>query len=262
MAPLIVLTNDDGIDSPGLRASASALAQLGDLLIVAPSRQQTSMGRAFHGRGRAYPIIYRVNRKRVRAFAVATSPAVAVRHAVLLIAETKPALVVSGINYGENIGSGVTISATVGAALEAACLGVPALATSLETEPQYHRTHSPLVDFTIAGHFTRMLAQRILTHGLPPGADLLNLNVPSGATTATPWRWTRVSRQSYFRSKVVETRIGRRFRGYELNVQGEKIEPNTDIYAIRHDHVVSVSPLTIDLTAHTRPAELERWGKE
>ena len=98
--PLIVLVNDDGIASPGLRALAEALRDLGELLIVAPRDQQTSRGRAFLGGGVAEPIEYRIDGKRVRAFAVAASPAMAVRYAVLVCAERRPALIVSGINYG------------------------------------------------------------------------------------------------------------------------------------------------------------------
>lgn len=259
--PLIILTNDDGIRSPGLRAVARAVDDLGELLIVAPRAQQTSMGRAFHGRGHARPVMYLVNRHRLSAFAVPTSPAVTVRHALLLIAERQPALLISGINYGENIGSGVTISGTVGAALEAATLGVPAIAASVQTALKYHRSHSTAVDFSIAAQFTRMFAQRILERGMPRGVDVVNINVPAHAGESTPWRWTRVSRHSYFRSKVAETRRGKRFTGYELNVDSDSVERDSDIQAFLYEHVVSVSPLTIDLTARVRAPVLEHWFK-
>lgn len=259
VAPLIILTNDDGISSPGLRAVARAVDDLGELLIVAPRVQQTSMGRAFHGRGHAQAVIYLVNRHRVRAFAVPASPAIAVRHAVLLLAERRPALLISGINYGENIGSGVTISGTVGAAIEAAALGVPAIAASVQTELKYHRSHSTAVDFSVAAQFTRKFAQWILERGIPLGVDVLNINVPVGAREATPWCWTRVSRHSYFRSRVAETRRGKRFTGYELNVDQDAVERDSDIHALLYEHLVSVSPLTIDLTAHVTAPKLERW---
>lgn len=259
MAPLIILTNDDGIKSPGLRAVARAVDDLGELLIVAPRVQQTSMGRAFHGRGHARAVIYLVNRHRVRAFAVPASPAIAVRHAVLLLAERRPALLISGINYGENIGSGVTISGTVGAAIEAAALGVPAIATSVETAVKYHRSHSTTVDFSVAAQFTRKFAQWILERGVPSGVDVLNINVPVNARETTPWCWTRVSRHSYFRSQVAETRRGKRFTGYELNVDPDAVEQDSDIHALLYEHLVSVSPLTIDLTARVRAPKLERW---
>ncbi len=259
--PLIVITNDDGIQSPGLRAVARAVADLGELLIVAPRQQQTSMGRAFRGRGIARPVVYAVNRRRVRAFSVPTSPAIVVRHALLIVAEREPALVISGINYGENIGSGITISGTVGAALEAASLGVPAIAASLETAMQYHRTHSMAVDFAVAAAFIKKFARLVLARGMPRGVDVLNINAPRGASPSTPWRWTRVSRTSYFRSKVLVTRRGKRFAGYEHHADLEQVESDSDVYAIMQDGVVSVSPLTIDLTARVKPSRLEQWAK-
>ncbi len=259
--PLIVVTNDDGIKSPGLRAVARAVAGLGELLIVAPREQQTSMGRSFHGTGIAQTVVYAVNRRRVRAFAVRTSPAVVVRHALLLIADRVPSLVISGVNYGENMGSGITISGTVGAALESASLGVPSIAVSLETEQRYHRTHSRVVDFHVAAHFACRFASRVLEYGMPKGVDVLNVNVPAGASAATSWRWTRVSRMSYFESIVIETRGRRRFGGYEQVVKVDRVERDSDIYAILHDRVVSVSPLTIDLTARVPRSRLLTWAR-
>jgi 5'-nucleotidase len=261
MLPLIVVTNDDGIKSPGLRAAVRAVLDLGEVLVVAPREQQTSAGRAFRGRGHAQAVVYAVNRKRVRAFAVPTSPAVAVRHALLLIAERKPALLISGINYGENVGNGVTISGTVGAALEAASLGVPAMAVSLATAMEYHRSHSTAIDFSVAAQFTRQFARRVLARGMPRGTDVLNINVPEGACTSTPWRWTRVSRASYFRSTIAETRRGKRFAGYEMNIDRTTVERDSDVYAVVIDRLVSVSPLTIDLTARVSTSERAQWSR-
>lgn len=257
--PLILLTNDDGIESPGLRALARAVVDLGELLIVAPRQQQTSMGRALHGAGRERTRIYAVGHKRVRAYSVPTSPATAARNAILLLAERTPDLVISGINYGENIGTGVTISGTVGAAIEAATLEVPALAVSAQTDVKYHRSYSKSVNFSVAAQYAREFAVRVLEHGMPRGADLLNLNVPPQATVETGWRWTRVSRHSVFRSKVVTTRRGKRLEGYELNVAQDLVEPDSDIYVLYYDGVVSVTPMTVDLTARVQPEDLERW---
>lgn len=260
--PLILVTNDDGIKSPGLRAVARAVANLGELLIVAPREQQTSMGRSFQGTGTARSVIYAVSRRRVRAFAVPTSPAVVVRHAILLIADRAPSLAISGINYGVNIGSGITISGTVGAALESAGLGIPSIAVSLDTEQKYHRSNSKAVDFAVAAQFARRFAECVLRFGMPKGVDIININVPSGASLRTPWRWTRVSRKTYFQSVIVQTRTGRQFAGYERVAKPEDVEPDSDIYAVFHDRAVSVSPLTIDLTAHLRKSALEKWGHE
>lgn len=246
MKPLIVITNDDGVKSPGLLAAARALSGLGEILVVAPRRQQSSSGRAFYwNAGRVLKSEILVGRKRIRTMAVDASPAVTMRYALMLGVPRIPSLVVSGINYGENLGSGLTISGTVGAALEAAAEGIPALAVSLETDKQYHTSYSKRIDFEIAAHWTRWMAERILAHAIPENAPLVNLNVPSNALPETPWRVTRASHQAYFKSLVERGR----FVGYDVVVDAEKLERDSDIYALRVDRVVSVTPLTYDLTA-------------
>jgi 5'-nucleotidase len=215
-------------------------------LVIAPRRQQSSSGRAFYWKKR--PVVeseIQINGMRVPAVAVEASPAVTMRYALMLGVPRKPALVVSGINYGENLGSGLTISGTVGAALEAAVEGVPALAVSLETDKAFHMTHSKRVDFTTAAQWTRWMAERILAHAIPENAPVVSINVPSDATDETAWRVTRASHQAYFRSLVKNGR----FVGYDVVVNPETLEPDSDIYAVRVDRVVSVTPLTYDLTA-------------
>jgi 5'-nucleotidase len=257
--PLIVLTNDDGIKSPGLRAAAEAVSDLGDVLIVAPRHQQSSMGRSFLGNGASRPYNYALNGKRVRAYSVTTSPAPTVRHALLLIARRRPSLLISGINYGENLGNGITISGTVGAALESANLGVPAIAISLATSIEHHLSYSHEVDFSIAARYVREFAEDILKRGLPNGVDLLNLNIPKDVPFDVGWRWTRVSRSSYFHSTIKKTPRGKKFTGYDVKVDFESLEDDSDIAAVLIDGVVSVSPVTLDLTARVPRSELTRW---
>jgi 5'-nucleotidase len=259
--PLIVLVNDDGIKSPGLRAMARALDDLGEVLIVAPLEQQTSTGRSFRGGGIAQPVHYEIDGKHVRAFAVAATPAVATRYAVFIHADRRPALIVSGINYGENIGNGVTISGTIGAALEAASIGIPALAVSQAVDIALHFSHSEAVEFSIAAEWGKRFAQKILAKGMPRGADIVNVNVPEGATTKTPWRWTRTSRINYYRSIIKQTRRGKSITGYERVLDNPHPEPGTDVRAVMIDHVVSLSLLTLDLSARVTEKEKSRWGK-
>ena len=245
--PLILITNDDGVRSPGLIAAVTALRGLGDLYVVAPREQQSSSGRAFYWKHRrALKRILIVGQTRVPTIAVDASPAVSVRHALMLGVPRPPTLVVSGINYGENLGSGLTISGTVGAALEAAAEGIPALAVSLQTAPEYHTLYSTDINFAIAGYWTRWLATRILQNQVSRSIPLLNLNVPRSASRTTPWRITRASHEAYFRSLV---RDGR-FVGYDVIVERERLERDSDIYAILIDQVISITPLTYDLTAH------------
>nr|HID14911.1 hypothetical protein [Anaerolineae bacterium] len=198
--PLIVVTNDDGIASPGLRAAVRAALPLGELLVVAPDRQWSGAGRSMSrgpgGRISRSPL--EVDGQTVTAYQVDASPASVVLHALLELTPRRPALLISGINYGENLGTDVTISGTVGAALQGAALGIPALAASLQTPKETHTSPSDNVDFTAAIHFTRLFARRLLTTSLPFDVDLLKLDVPSDATPETPWRLTRVSRHVYF----------------------------------------------------------------
>jgi 5'/3'-nucleotidase len=259
--PLIVLTNDDGIRSPGLRAAVLAVMDLGDILIVAPRHQQSSMGRAFIGPGHARRRDYVAKGKHLRAYAVSSSPAPAVRHAALLVADRKPSLVISGINYGENLGNGVTVSGTIGAALEAANLGIPAMAVSVATSIEYHLSYSTHIDFSIAARYARKFAKQILNRGLPHGADVISINVPRNVARSVGWRWTRVSRSSYFHSTVEETQRGKRFSGYGVKVELETLERDSDIYALMVDGIVSVSPISLDLTAGVPRRDLVRWAK-
>jgi 5'-nucleotidase len=217
------------------------------------------MGRAFAGTGRIKSVDYRVDGCRLRAYAVSATPAIAVRNALIVYANRAPALVVSGINYGENIANGVTISGTVCAAIESASMGIPALAVSRATPPRYHRSHSGSIDFAIAAYFAKEFARRILDRGMPGGVDVVNVNVPEGATEKTAWRWTCVSRNNYFRSQVRNGKRGKFLRGYEVNLDREIPEPDSDVRAVIIDRVVSVSPLTFDLTARISAEEKARW---
>lgn len=253
--PLIVVTNDDGIKSPGIAAAVQAVRALGDVVVVAPRRQQSSAGRSFSwGRDGARKYRFRVGDSVVPAYSVDASPAVAVRYALHIVTDRHPALLVSGINYGENLGNGLTISGTVMAALEAAAAGVPSIAVSLQTATEFHTSHSTAVDFKIAAHFTRLFARRLLTGRLPDPVKVLNLNVPSHATSKTAWRVTCASRQAYFHSIVNRGK----FAGYDIKVDLDTLEEDSDIHAIFVDRVVSVTPLTFDLTAPVDPATLAK----
>ena len=128
----ILLTNDDGIHSPGLWSAAGALAQLGFVTVLAPREQYSGAGRSLptNSDGIIETKEVRVNGQVWRVYAVGGSPAQAVLHGALEILPNKPDLVVSGINFGENLGTGITGSGTVGAAMEAAGLGIPSMAIS------------------------------------------------------------------------------------------------------------------------------------
>ena len=259
--PLILVTCDDGIESPGLRAAVQAVLPLGEVMVSAPCEQQSGAGRslATFNDGAIHEILYQVNGQAVPAYAIYGSPAQAVLYALIELVPRKPALCVSGINFGENVGSSVTSSGTVGAAMEAANEGVLSLATSLETDKQYHYNHSEDMDFSAAIHFTRFFATQMLSRQLPADVDLLKLEVPCNATFETPWRVTRLSRQRYFQMLP----SGRRYLGekrrldYEMVVDHATLEPDSDIQALLVDRIVAVTPLSLDLTSRVAFDRLE-----
>lgn len=259
--PLILVTNDDGITSPGLWATVRAVLPLGTPLVVAPDRQWSGAGRSMppgpEGRIARYPL--EVDGRSITAYQVDASPALTVLHGLLELAPRQPALLISGINFGENLGSDVTISGTVGAALQGAVSGVPSMAISLQTPKENHTNHSDDVDFAAAIHFTRLFARMMLQTTLPFDVDALKIDVPDDATPDTPWRLTRVSRYAGFnpipqrRANLAEpTPID-----YEPTAHPERAEPDSDLYAMRVERAVSVAPLSLDLTSRADFEELE-----
>jgi 5'-nucleotidase len=257
--PLILLTNDDGITSPGLWAAAEAVRSLGEVLIVAPDRQWSGAGRAMphDATGCIQALPQEINGVAIAAYAVDGSPAQVVQHGMLELAPRKPSLVISGINSGANITTDVTISGTVGAALEASAFGIPSLAVSLEMDPQYYLTGNDEADYTAAQAYIHQLAQQLLAVGLPYGIDVLNLNIPSSATPDTPWRLTRLSRYRYFDPLPPDRSTNQGRPGYRINQEPAKTELDSDLFAMLVDRIVSITPLSLDMTAQLRAYDLE-----
>lgn len=260
--PQILLTNDDGILSPGLWAAAASLSKLGFVTVTAPREQSSGAGRSLPGTsdGIIKKQQVQINGQEWTVFSVGGTPAQAVLHGVLEVMKTKPDLVVSGINYGENVATGVTISGTVGAAMEAASLGIPAMAVSLEAAAQYHLTYSEEMSFLVAAEFAVRIARLLLRKEFPADVDLLKVDVPSDATVDTPWQLTRVSRQRYYEPLTPvraswDERVVLEYReAGELDQEPE----DTDVYVLRKKRMVSVSPLSLDLTSRVDFAKLDR----
>jgi 5'-nucleotidase len=263
--PKILLTNDDGILSPGLWAAASALSRLGFVTVTAPREQASGAGRSLPNTsdGIIEEKKVQVNGQEWSVFSVGGTPAQTVLHGVYEVMKEKPDLVVSGINYGENVATGVTISGTVGAALEGASLGIPSMAVSLEADPKYHLSYSKEVSFLVAADFTLRIARLLLEKKLPSDVDVLKVDVPSDATVDTPWQLTRVSRQRYY-EPVAPERETWDLPGVMKYREAALLEheaEDTDVYVLRKKRMVSVSPLSLDLTSRVDFAELDRLMK-
>ena len=260
--PQILLTNDDGILSPGLWAAAAALSKLGYVTVTAPREQSSGMGRSLPNTsdGIIQEQRVQVNGQEWTVFSIGGTPAQTVLHGVLEVMKRKPDLVVSGINYGENVATGVTISGTVGAAMEAASLGIPAVAVSLEAAAEYHLTYSEEISFLVAAEFAARTARLLLEKKFPPDVDLLKVDVPSDATVDTPWQLTRVSRQRYYEPTAPERAAWseRAVIGYREASELDREPENTDVYVLRKKRMVSVSPLSLDLTSRVDFAALDR----
>ncbi len=243
--PHILLTNDDGIHAPGLRALAQALEGLGTITIVAPSQERSAAAQSLTLRQPIYCDLIAE-----REYSVEGTPADAMILAFHTLLAEKPDIVVSGINRGGNVGENIYYSGTVGAAMEAAINRVPAVAVSVAYRGKEF-------DFAPAGRFTRELIPLILREGLSPGV-ILNVNVPQD--WAGEVRFTRQS------SKITRNLLqpgtdprGRRY--YWLSEQQfvEGIGPDTDHAAIR-DGAISITPLELDQTHEQSLNHLSHWA--
>jgi 5'/3'-nucleotidase len=262
----ILLTNDDGIKSPGLWAAAEALSELGYVTVVAPREQSSGMGRSLPNTSDG---IIQEERLRIRGqdwpvYAVGGTPAQAVLHGILEVMPQKPDIVVSGINYGENLGTGITISGTVGAAMEAAALGFRALAVSLETAQEHHLTYSREVDFSAAAHFTLQFARLLVEKPAFPDVDLLKVDVPGNATPDTPWLLTRLAKQRYYdpvapdrKSWSVPGTVG-----YKEAPDLKDESSDSDVFAVRNKSQVSVTPISLDMTSRVNFEELGKFFRD
>jgi 5'-nucleotidase len=243
----ILITNDDGYRSAALKVLAGALGSVGEVTIVAPVQEASAIGHALTLR---HPL--RLETIADRVFAVDGTPTDCVNIAVTQVFKALPDLVVSGINKGWNLGDDVTYSGTVAGALEAALLGVPALAVSLKaTRGEY--------DFGPAARAAAAIAGALLQRPLP-SRTFLNINVPHGRPKG--YRVTVQAKRNHVTS--VAERHDPKGRAYYWIEEGQnEWEPHdrSDYQAVR-DGYVSVTPLHPDLTAHEALRAVEELSFE
>jgi 5'-nucleotidase len=243
----ILVTNDDGYRSDGIQALARALADVGDVTIVAPTTEASAIGHALTLRH-----VLRLDRIDDRVFAVDGTPTDCVNIAIAQVFKGLPDLVVSGINKGWNLGDDVTYSGTVAGALEGALLGVPAMAVSLrQTRGDY--------DFSHAARAAAALADGMLRRPLP-ARTFLNINVPKGQPKG--YRVTVQAKRNHVTS--VSERHDPKGRPYYWIEEGQNEwhpHDRSDYQAVR-DGFISVTPLNPDLTAHDALAAVEALAAE
>ncbi len=276
--PLILVTNDDGIFSPGLVAAVEGARLLGDVVVAAPTTQQTAMGRSLRGNPKDFfhPVELPLDSAAqvtaeaagltvypVLAFHVDATPALVVRHALSALCPLRrPDIVISGINFGENLGNNITLSGTVGAAFQAAAAGIPAIAASRQTEVTNHFAYVDL-DWTDATRVVLDWARRVLalvasnqssstqTEHRPfelYGFDVLKIDVPDPCPPGTEERLTTLSSAPYFLSRLMDPGPEAPIEASQtyVNLDREQLCPGDDIYAIVVDRVASITPLSLD----------------
>jgi 5'-nucleotidase len=249
----ILLTNDDGIYAPGLRALRKELQKLGDVTVVAPATEQSAVG---HSITLLTPLLVQEvvdEQQEPIGWAVEGRPADCVKLALLQLLPEPPDLVVSGLNAGSNAGINVLYSGTVAAAIEAAFCQHTSIAVSLEyTKPK------PL-DFARAAGLARQVIEQILAHR-PAGGSLFNVNIPS--FDKGPIRGIRTVPQNV--APYVETfdrRVDPRGRVYFWTNPGldcPEPHPDTDVTAMGEGYI-TVTPLQFNLTHRALLEEMEEW---
>lgn len=251
--PLILVTNDDGITAPGIRALIEVMKELGDVVVVAPDRPQSGMGHAITVSDTIFcdQIVLKENYKH-KEYSCSGTPADCVKIASQEILKRKPDLCVSGINHGSNSSINVIYSGTMSAAVEAGIEGIPAIGFSL-------LDYSLNADFEPCKKFVKKIARQVLKNGLPAGV-VLNVNIPK--LQESQIKGIKVCRQANARwEEMFDKRTNPQGREYYW-LSGTFVSyddgNDSDEFALAEGYV-SVVPVQFDLTAHQFLQELETW---
>ena len=255
MSRYILISNDDGVDAPGLLALKQALEKIAEVRVLAPDTNWSAAG---HAKTLHRPLRIRPTKLRdgSDAWRCDGAPSDCVAVALLGFFPERPALVVSGINPNANVGKDITYSGTVAAALEAALDEIPALAVSLDM-------HNGSDNYAPAAEFAARLAQRVLRVGMPQ-ATLLNVNVPDArAEDIRGVEITRAGKRIYYDQLVKrDDPFGKPY--YWIGGErpgGNRELAGTDIWALANN-LISITPIHLDMTNHTMIEELQTWSKE
>jgi 5'-nucleotidase len=246
----ILITNDDGIYSPGLSILAKSLSALDDVVVVAPDREQSAVG---HAITLSNPLrITRIKRENeFLGYACNGTPADAVKLALKVVMPSPPKLLVSGINFGANVGASLLYSGTVSAATEGTLLGIPSIAVSLDS--------MEMDNLSSAADFALRISETVLANGLPKGI-FLNVNVPD--LPLSKIKGYKISPQGktnfndFFEER--EDPRGQKYFWMCGSMVADDENPDHDVNALA-EGFISVTPIQFDLTAHEYLNELKNW---
>ena len=250
--PLILITNDDGITAPGIRALIEVMNELGDVFVVAPDSPQSGMGHAITLDSTLHIESLNIDNGPQIEYSCSGTPADCVKLAVNEILNKKPDLCVSGINHGSNSAINVIYSGTMSAAIEAGIEGIPSIGFSL-------LDHNWNADFSHLKKHIKSIAKNVLENGLPQGI-VLNVNFPKENI-----KGIRVCRQA--KANWVEefdkrtNPQGKEY--YWLTGKFENLDTgkDTDLHALENNYA-TVVPVQFDLTAHHFLQDLNTWNFE
>jgi len=251
--PLILVTNDDGITAPGIRALIAVMKELGDVVVVAPDSPQSATGHAITINNTLHINKIDIDPDVETEYSCSGTPVDCVKFAVNEILHRKPDLCVSGINHGSNSSINVIYSGTMSAAVEAGIEGIPAIGFSL-------LDYNWDADFEPAKFFIKKITQQVLENGLPEGV-ILNVNLPKLAEKDI--KGIKVCRQA---KAMWQEKFDKRtnpmgkdyywLTGKFVNMDNGE---DTDEWALANGYV-SVVPVQFDLTAHHALQTLNSWG--
>jgi 5'-nucleotidase len=250
--PLILVTNDDGISAPGIRALIAVMQELGDVVVVAPDSPQSAMGHAITINNTLHLNKISIENAPVTEYSCSGTPADCVKMAVNEILKQKPDLCVSGVNHGSNSSINVIYSGTMSAAVEAGIEGIPAVGFSL-------LDYNWDADFEQIKPFIKKIASQVLTNGLQEGT-VLNVNFPKLKTQDIKGikicRQAKAMWEEKFDKRV--TPFGKEY--YWLSGEFVNLDKGTDTdeWALANDFI-SIVPVQFDLTAHHAIQTLNTW---
>ena len=250
--PLILVTNDDGINAPGIRTLISVVKNIGDVIVVAPDSPQSGMGHAITINSTLHSSRITPKNSEIIEYSCSGTPADCVKLAINELMPRKPDLCVSGINHGSNSSINVIYSGTMSAAIEAGIEGVPAIGFSL-------LDYSWNADFNQSKDFIRKITLNALNNGIPKGV-VLNVNIP--AVKKSDIKGVKICRQAkaYWVEEFDKRKnpLGQEYYWLTGKFVNKDQGEDTDEWALKNNYI-SIVPVEFDLTAHHAIQGLNEW---